>query len=559
MELRPPGQREHERRVARAGTRDRVAQPASDQLVDERLNRRVGPVDRLHGARRYPDRHHLGRCRRRSCSSRASCSPRAPGASWPTSSTRRPPCSTTASTPSRAAWRRSPRPGRVRCWSATRSAAGWRCAPRCATRLATRGLVTVGATAGIEDDADTGGTRRGRRPACVLDRGGADRGRRRHLGAPAAVRRPVRDAHRSPAGRAAWRRTPSSWRRCCAPPARACSSRSGTSCSRSSSRCSLSRASRDEGYTSAARKIARDRPTAKAAIVADAGHAAHLQQPDEVGALICCVSLDLDARQSSSSAPRHPAPVPPAPSASRRAAPAARARAASRTAPASPARRPAAGPPRRPAATRRRCPRARRACSTGTASSPLRARQPQRLAGGAEAARAASFTLTTSQASSSTARRTARAGDRLVRRDRRGHSPAHLAQLLEAAAGCSTNSMSKRSSARISRDRLLDRPGAVRVHPQRGPGADRLAHRRDALLVLGQADLHLEARVARAHALARPLGHLGRRPAGRVRLTGRRVARRLRQRAFLLARLEVQAGDLLRRRAPAGAAVRRRR
>jgi 2-succinyl-6-hydroxy-2,4-cyclohexadiene-1-carboxylate synthase len=43
---------------------------------------------------------------------------------------------------------------------------------------------------------------------------------------------------------------------------------------------------RDEGYTSAAKKIAATAPNARAAIVAEAGHAAHLQQPQEVAGLI---------------------------------------------------------------------------------------------------------------------------------------------------------------------------------------------------------------------------------------------------------------------------------
>jgi 2-succinyl-6-hydroxy-2,4-cyclohexadiene-1-carboxylate synthase len=43
---------------------------------------------------------------------------------------------------------------------------------------------------------------------------------------------------------------------------------------------------RDEGYTSAARKIAETAPNARAAIIEDAGHAAHLQQPAEVASLI---------------------------------------------------------------------------------------------------------------------------------------------------------------------------------------------------------------------------------------------------------------------------------
>lgn len=43
---------------------------------------------------------------------------------------------------------------------------------------------------------------------------------------------------------------------------------------------------RDEGYVSAAQKLAATAAGAKAQIVADAGHAAHLQQPDEVARLI---------------------------------------------------------------------------------------------------------------------------------------------------------------------------------------------------------------------------------------------------------------------------------
>ena len=43
---------------------------------------------------------------------------------------------------------------------------------------------------------------------------------------------------------------------------------------------------RDEGYTAAAKRIAQTAPNARAAVVEDAGHAAHLQRPDEVARLI---------------------------------------------------------------------------------------------------------------------------------------------------------------------------------------------------------------------------------------------------------------------------------
>jgi 2-succinyl-6-hydroxy-2,4-cyclohexadiene-1-carboxylate synthase len=44
--------------------------------------------------------------------------------------------------------------------------------------------------------------------------------------------------------------------------------------------------SRDERYTTAARRIAREAPNATARVIAEAGHAAHLQQPAEVARLI---------------------------------------------------------------------------------------------------------------------------------------------------------------------------------------------------------------------------------------------------------------------------------
>ena len=43
---------------------------------------------------------------------------------------------------------------------------------------------------------------------------------------------------------------------------------------------------RDDGYTAAAKRIASVAPNARAAVVADAGHAPHLQRPDEVARLI---------------------------------------------------------------------------------------------------------------------------------------------------------------------------------------------------------------------------------------------------------------------------------
>lgn len=50
---------------------------------------------------------------------------------------------------------------------------------------------------------------------------------------------------------------------------------------------------RDEGYVSAAKKIADTAPNAHAKIVENAGHAAHLQQPAEVAALIAALRSNL--------------------------------------------------------------------------------------------------------------------------------------------------------------------------------------------------------------------------------------------------------------------------
>jgi pimeloyl-ACP methyl ester carboxylesterase len=43
---------------------------------------------------------------------------------------------------------------------------------------------------------------------------------------------------------------------------------------------------RDDGYTRAAKRIASTAPNGRAAIVEDAGHAAHLQRPDEVARIL---------------------------------------------------------------------------------------------------------------------------------------------------------------------------------------------------------------------------------------------------------------------------------
>ena len=69
------------------------------------------------------------------------------------------------------------------------------------------GVVTIGATAGIDEPSLRSTARRGGRAARRVDGGRADRGHRRRVGAPAAVRRPVRGAGRGSSGRGGSRRT----------------------------------------------------------------------------------------------------------------------------------------------------------------------------------------------------------------------------------------------------------------------------------------------------------------------------------------------------------------
>ena len=202
--------------------------------------------------------------------------------------------------------------------------------------------------------------------------------------------------------------------------------------------------------------------------------------------------------------------------------PAARAAAArpppgSRTARASRARTRASAPRRRRAEAPRRCPRARRACSTGRRRARDERASRSSSRAGLKPPALASFTFTTSQASSSTARRRSRSeatdSSAAIGVDTRWRTSASSRS---EPQGCSTSS---RSCVLDRSDRVhgvVDGPHAVGVHPQRRPGTDRLADGGHALHVVGKPHLQLEARVALAHARlapARPPPPAARRPA----------------------------------------------
>ncbi len=248
------------------GRRDGVAHPAAHQLVHERLDRRVGAVDRLHGADATRRRQNPGPMAPPVLfipgfmQPAAAWAPVARAARARTDGPARPPRAHLRGPP-----RRDRRGGRGR-------AAGRLLARRPAgpARRAARPGALRGAGHGRGDRraSRTRPQRSARAEAddrlAVVDRGGADRGRRRRLGAPAAVRRPGRDARRARSARAACAQDPAELAACCAAPARACSSRSGTSCSRSSCRCWRSRAAATRATRARRRRSPTPRPRARA-------------------------------------------------------------------------------------------------------------------------------------------------------------------------------------------------------------------------------------------------------------------------------------------------------
>ena len=194
--------------------------------------------------------------------------------------------STTASTPSRGAWRRSPRPRRrARCCAATRWAGGWRCTPRCASPIATRASWWS-----APRRASTRPPRapRERRPTQKLAAWMETQDPSRSWPSGSASRCSPTSPTRSsrPSGRAGSRRTRAAWRCCCAPPARARWSPCGSGWTASACRCWRSRARSTPAIPSSRDGSPARCRDGRAAIVEGAGHAPQLQRPAAVAELL---------------------------------------------------------------------------------------------------------------------------------------------------------------------------------------------------------------------------------------------------------------------------------
>ena len=266
------------------------------------------------------------------------------------------------------------------------------------------------------------------------------------------------------------------------------------------------------------------------------------QRPDAVAAALL---VDVPRRALRLARRRRPSTPRPgslrAPPSARRGPAEQPARARRRTARASPARR-RANARRRRAGARRRCPTARRACSTGRRRA--RPRRAVRIAARARRSRRtpASFTFTASQAPRlGRGAHVVGAGDRLVGGDRHRHAaraPRPAPRASRRAARPARGRTARARAIRSTASSTVQAPFAS--SRSAGQRADRLAHRRDALDVVGQADLELEARVAVAQARLRARGDLLGGPGGQRAVDGDRVGARLAERPPLAARLEVE-------------------
>ena len=453
--------------------------------------------------------------------------------------------------------------GGAPCCAATRSAAGWRCTPRCATPARYAGLVHGRRLRGHRRARPRAA--RARRPTSSWPPGWRPRRSRRSW--RVWERQPL-FADQSDALVEAQRAGPAEPRPARARPAaahrRPGRARAGLapSCDGSTLPLLALAGARDERYAERAPSGWRARRRAgAAAVVEDAGHAAHSSGPEARWRESSLGSTFLDQHLGQRVVVRHVHAQARAlrarPSARRAAAGQRAGDARRRTARAWPARRPAQRARTPPAAARRRCPRGRRACSTGRAQARCRARP-------AGASRAAPkpplpaqlhvHRVAGAQLGGARARRR-RARDRLVGRDRhvrprRAPPPAPRASRRAAprAGGRRPRARGSRSTASSG----VHAPLASTRSAGHGPIASRTAATRSASS--GRPDLELEARVAVAQALAaaarppRPGG-----PAGSVRFTGIASAPGSPSGRPSPARLEVEPRHLLTRRAPAAA------
>ena len=171
----------------------------------------------------------------------------------------------------------------------------------------------------------------------------------------------------------------------------------------------------------------------------------------------------------------------------------------------------------------------------------------------------ATFTFTTSHASSSAARRSSRSvetdSSAAIAVDTRWRTSASSRSVRH---GCSTSSRSFPSMPRIACTASSTDQAPLASTRKRRPRPDRLAHGRHALDVVGQADLQLEAGVAVAQAGARALGHLLGRPGRRASCSPAASPCAARRAGAPPGARAGRAGRSPRRRAPAAAGARRR-
>ena len=310
-----PARLSDQRRVARARAGHRVLQPAARQLVDERLKRGVGAVDRDHPSVSAATR------RLRSPSCPASCSAAQRGSRWRSGL---PNAIGASASTSRARLRRPPRRDRLAGWttatrwSATRSAAGWRL--RAALRRPGRfgALVAGRGTAPASRIAtERLGPQARRRGARRLDRGAHDRGRSSSAGSASRSSPASRRAGRGAASRAA------------SQPRAAASSRSSCAARARGPRAGLAPAGRHrlpgawrspESWTRRYATPPSGSPSAcphgRAAFVQDAGHAAAARAPGRDRASYAAIS-STSTSASASSLTSTPRPGPAAPPAGR--------------------------------------------------------------------------------------------------------------------------------------------------------------------------------------------------------------------------------------------------